>query len=71
MQQQFTIARCLMPAGTQKITATFKDIGAKTGTTYTVYDVLAERKVGTATETVGATVGEHDIAVLRLSALRP
>lgn len=54
--------------GSQKITASFKDIGAKSGVTYKVRDTIAHKDLPDATDgTVSAMVGEHDISVLRLT----
>eukprot|EP00665_Eupelagonemidae_sp_cell47_P004323 gene4323-378_t len=55
-------------SGTHKITATFADIGAKPGVTYKARDVIAHADLPDAAGgTVSATVGEHDISVLRLT----
>jgi hypothetical protein len=54
-------------AGNHTITATWKDIGAKPGTHYTVRDAIAHKDLPDATSSVSATVGEHDISVLVLT----
>jgi hypothetical protein len=53
--------------GSHTITATWKDIGAKTGTVYSVRDVIAHKDLPDASKSVSAAVGEHDISVLRLT----
>ena len=53
--------------GNHTITAPFKDIGAKTGTTYAVQELLSGTAMPDATAAVSVLVGEHDIAVLKLT----
>jgi hypothetical protein len=53
--------------GSHKITATWKDIGAKAGTSYSVRDAIAHAPLPDASAAVSATVGMHDIAVLVLT----
>ena len=53
--------------GDHTITATWKDIGAKAGTTYKVRDAVAHKDLADATTTVSAMVNTHDIGVLVLT----
>ena len=53
--------------GSHRITATWKDIGAKAGASYAVRDAVAHKDLPDASGTVSATVGEHDISVLVLT----
>lgn len=55
--------------GNHSITASWKDIGAKAGVTYSVRDVINGKDLTDATEAspVSSIVGEHDISVLRLT----
>jgi hypothetical protein len=54
-------------AGNHTIAATFEQIGAATGSTYTVRDTINHVDLADATSTVSAIVGEHDIVVLKLT----
>ena len=53
--------------GNHTVTATWADIGATPGTTYTVRDVIAHKDLPDASGAVSAVVGEHDISALRLT----
>lgn len=63
------VAAVLLNIGnaTSKITATWADIGLDAGVTVTVMDLWSGKSLGTAKDTIEASVGPHDNAALRLS----
>mmetsp|Transcript_50740 Transcript_50740/g.99422 ORF Transcript_50740/g.99422 Transcript_50740/m.99422 type:complete len:704 (+) Transcript_50740:1-2112(+) len=53
-------------SGTHTVTATWQDVGAKPGVSYHVRDLIEHKDLPDASGFVSASVGEHDISVLRL-----